>query len=145
MQRLYIQQKLCDVVAAAKFYQVLYTDGTGKPITYDPTSAPNVPPTSVRVNEIAGRFGLDKDQGQIEALKQVTWTFALYLEWDNIEVDLSFLERDLMLTIPFIAAQGGYRSVTLYVLSKEVVHPVQQGASTGTQAKYLFQAELGRA
>lgn len=144
-QRLMVQNKICDVIDASKFYEVFYTPGTGRPLEYDPDTAPSVEPDSVRTNEIAARYSPDKDYGQELILKQSTWTFVLFMEWSNKEVDLSVFEKDLMLNIPYIPAQGDYRSVQLFVLSNEVSHPVQQGASTGTQAKFLFQAELGRA
>lgn len=144
-QRLVIQNKLCDVIDASKFYEVTYTPGTGRPIAYNPDTAPSIEPDSVRTNEIAERFGPDTDYGQSLILKPVAWTFVLYLDWNNKEIDLSAFEKGLMMNPPHIDAQGNDRSVDLYVLSKEVSHPVQQDASTGTQAKFLFQAELGRA
>lgn len=142
MERLRIQQAMVDLVNAAKFYQVTYgTDG--KPVTYDPSVAPNVSPASAQCNEIAEKFGIDKNFGQDLILTPVSWTFELMLAW-QVEVDLSFFEQSLMRNPPFIPASGVYRSVRLYMLGKSVQHPVKQDAATGTQAKYLFNADLGR-
>lgn len=147
MQRLLIQQAIWDLGANGKFYQVTYEGlaHPGRPLTYDPNTAPVIPPTSVRTNELSGKFAIDKEYGQAHILRPTSWLFVLFLEWSNIEVDLSFFEQSLMQQIPFIDATLGYRSVELFLLSKDVQHPVQQDASTGTQAKFLFQAELGRA
>jgi hypothetical protein len=77
-------------------------------------------------------------------LVKVGWGFELYLEWD-LEVDLDVFEEALMKALPFLPAANGMPSVTLMLLQKGVSHPVTQGSGTGTKAKYLVQAELGRA
>lgn len=144
MQRLIIQRALCDVVAAGLFYAVTYTPGNGKPVLYDPNTEQSIQPASVRVNEISERFKEDAEYGQDQILMPANWTFVLFLEWDNREIDLSFFEALCMAHPPFIQGTANYRSVRLFLINKEVNHPVEQQGSTGTQVKYLFQAELGR-
>ncbi len=124
MNRIKVQQKLWDVANGAEYFAVTY-DGAGRPITYDPMTAPNIPPVSIRSNEVSEKFVIDNKHGQDQILKSTSWIFQLYLEW-NVEVDLSLFDLFLMMHPPFIAESATEQSVQLLVLSKDVQHPVQQ-------------------
>lgn len=145
MQRLVIQRALIDFVRAGRFYEVTYETGTGKPNLYDPQTAPNCAPDSVRCNEMSEAFMVDKDYGQDLILKPTQWTFAVFVSWNNKEVDLTAFEEACMRTRPQLVKTDNYREVEMFLVRKDVTHPVEQGATTGTEVKYLFQAELGRA
>lgn len=142
MQRLYVQKALRAAVLASRFFQVKY-DANSDPVIYDPLTEPLIVP-KVEVNEINGKFDLDKQHGSSMVLKQTTWTFELYLTF-AVEADLEEFEQNMRLTPPYIAATTSLPWVRLWMHTKAVEHPVRQDPSTGTTAKYLFQAELGRA
>lgn len=144
MQRLIIQRAIIDFVRASKYFEVLYEPGTGRPILYDPSTAPVIAPDTVRCNEMSEAFKVDKEYGQDLILMPTNWTFACFVEFSNREIDLSYFEAACMTKPPLIPSTPNYREVQLFVVRKDVQHPVEQGASTGTQVKYLFQAELGR-
>lgn len=140
-----IQNALYDLAVAGVFYAVEYVPGTSKQVDIDPTTALVVPPDSTRSNEISGSFTDDQEYGRSRILKQVGWTWALYLEWQNKEVTLEYFLESLTKKLPFLPKTDVFRSVTLKLLKYDVDHPVHQDCSTGTSAKIMFNVELGRA
>lgn len=143
MQRLLVQKALRAAVLDSRFFQVKYDPITKDPIIYDPLTEPLIVP-SIEVNEINGKFEFDRQHGSGLVLKQTTWTFELYLTF-QVETDLEAFEENMRLNPPYILATGSLPWVRLIMHTKAVQHPAQQDATTGTEAKYLFQAELGRA
>lgn len=128
----------------AHFHEVTYEDvgGVSKPVAFDPETAPSHAPETLRVNEISSSFAEDKNHGRSQILRRTNWSYVLYLEWSAKEIDLAAFLDGLCQNIPFIAKTADNARIRLFLLKYDVAHPVQQGASTGTQAKLLFNAEV---
>lgn len=143
-QRIRIQRKIITLVKEGEFYRVTYDRNTGLPEDIVREESRRVSPTSVLVNEIASQFTVDEEYGRDYRLKRSQWVFEVLVEFSR-EVTMEFWE-EAMLDLPILEAdeEHGLPQVMLVLKRNGVIHPVQQNASTGTLAKVVLEAVVGR-
>jgi len=116
-------------------------------VAYDTDGVPRVRETEFSIkaarpilcNEVNSSFEVDPDHGRYRVLRRRTWNFALKMKFPS-EVLLEEFESELQERPPHIAGLN----TTIFLLSANVEHPVQQDGKTGTIAEYVFQALEGR-
>ena len=144
-QRLAIQTLLIELARAGKFYEVKYNSETGLPEDIDVRTAQTVEPGTALCNETGALFEPDERQGRRLARKRSIWTFSLILTF-KAEVTLEIFEESLCDPVPVPAENpdSGQPAQFVHLLSTQVVHPAQQGATVGTQATLTFEVVASR-
>jgi hypothetical protein len=145
-QKVYIQNALVAAGRAGKFFKVAYDKETGLQEDIDfETSTDTVAPSSALANETLSTFGLDPSYKIDRVDKRLSWTFELWLDF-NQEVNAEHFEETLIrnpIVLPSSKSKG-VRQVTLRLTRDTVQHPVTQQPSSGTKLRLAFNAEVGR-
>ncbi len=140
-----IQNKLIALAKAGRFFKVTYDKNTGLANDVDPGVDTIQPPASVLANEIQQTFGIDSRHGRKQILRRDSWVFQVLVQWQS-EVTVEFFEEDLLDPIPILDDDkvNNLEDATLLLNRTEVVHPPTQSSANGSQAKFTFEAVIGR-
>lgn len=142
-QRTRIQKALVDLVKDETFPQISYNpDGSPREPDDQRVSRPEQP---ILCNETQSVFSQDERHRRGDVQRRDSWLFSLKMTFKT-EVLMEIFEDNLVADPPVLEADKdkGLPQVVLRLVQTDVSHPVQQGASVGTQAEFTFEAELGR-
>jgi hypothetical protein len=145
-QRLRIQAAVVETLRATTFPVVVYaSDGTPSTTVVEDTTETLVetPILPILCNEVSSIFEEDLLYKRGVKDKKNSWTFEVRLRF-NREVLLEDFEEAWIARPYTLPAEGDLPPVTLRLQTAEIEHPVQQGGTNGTIAKYTFEAEQGR-
>jgi len=138
-RRTRIQNALVTLANSTDFHPVQYADD-GTASTLDSTT---VRPGIAIANEITARYERDKRDGRSLTRTKTSWVFQLIMRFE-CEVSLEEFEESLQDNPPVVQDDDGKQIALLEILGMDVIHPVQQNAENGTEAKINFEAFTGR-
>lgn len=134
-----IQNHLRTLAKEGTFYCVSYDPETGDALQIDPNESETLAPQQALCNEVSSAFEIDTRQGRDRIQRRSSWQFELLLGFSS-EVSLEDFEQALMAEPPVVPEKNGHKQIRCELVSADYQHPVQQQPSTGTQARYVFEA-----
>jgi len=135
-QRTRIQNFLQATAAAYSFPTITYDDITSNATVQD-AAEDTIKPSSCKANEVGSSFERDENQGRRVLRQRNEWRFELWLKFTK-EVLMEGFENSLIDPVKRMSPTADHLGVLLELDASTPVHPAQQEAKAGTEARLIF-------